>query len=188
MRKVAMQALVILGLAMLLQAIAGQARLPETNTILEVTDTIHGMSAVRFLYVELRSDGQAKWEKIADGGKVERHAPVLSPDDLASLVKGLNSLDTTRLYPKLGPYNAYTDTSAELIIEALISGTKRQFILWNPWPCGLPSCSMGNKKPMPSEVRALFCEISGLRATLANEPLPPMCVVSGLPKSKKPRK
>jgi len=144
-------------------------------TILSVTDVIHGMSTTRSLFVRLTGDGNLEGEGWGGDRGPSRHSVILPSEELAAVVKRLDALDVASLQPTMGPYNTYTDTSAELQISILVRGERKQYLLWNPWLCTLPSCSMGKKKQMPPAVRTLFCEISLLRSRISHEPLPPGC-------------
>jgi len=143
--------------------------------ILSVTEVIHGMSTKRSLFVRLTSDGNLEGEDWGGDRGPSRHSVTLPSEELATIVKRLDALDVARLRPTMGPYNTYTDTSAELQIQILVRGEGKQYLLWNPWLCTLPSCSMGKKKQMPRAVKTLFCEISLLRSRISREPLPPGC-------------
>ena len=144
-------------------------------TILSVTEVIHGMSTTRSLFVRLTGDGNLEDEDWGGDRGPSRHSVTLQSEELAAIVKRLDALDVAGLQPSMGPYNTYTDTSAELQIQILVRGERKQYLLWNPWLCTLPSCSMSKKKQMPRAVTSLFCEISLLRSRISREPLPPGC-------------
>jgi len=121
----------------------------DQQTILTVTDAIRSLSTTEFLFIQLKSGGQAEWENFDDGGKRQHNSSVLAAEELASIVRRLNSIDISNLPGKLGPYNTYTDTSAELKIQISTPKGDRTFSLINPWPCSLPSCSLGRKRQCP---------------------------------------
>src|SRR5215467_1435156 len=153
--------------------------------ILTVTDTIHGMDTVEFLFVQVTSDGKAEWEKFDTGWKRQRSSSVLVAEEFASIVQRLNSIDMSKLSGKMGPYNTYTDTSAELGIRVFTPTGETDISIINPWPCTVPSCSLGKKRAMPVEVKTLFCEVSALRSQVSGEPLPSSCKSTNTPPGKK---
>ena len=137
------------------------------------------------LFVRLASDGKTEWDTFLVAGKHEHHLSILTFDDVASTKRRLADIDTTSFLEEMGPYNTYTDSGAELKIRLATSAGERNFSILNPWPCALPSCSLGRKRPMPPRVKALFCEVSALRARVSSEPLPALCKIEPTPLQKK---
>jgi len=143
------------------------------------------MDTVEFLFVQVTSDGKAEWEKFDTGWKRQRSSSVLVAEEFASIVQRLNSIDMSKLSGEMGPYNTYTDTAAELRIRVSTPSGETDVSIINPWPCTLPSCSLGKKKAMPVELKTLFCEVSALRSQVSGEPLPSSCKSTNTPPGKK---
>ena len=143
----------------------------ESTVVLEATNIIHGIGHYvgKTLLVRVREDGTVEWEKDLDAFKRERHVKKLSPEDVDSIRGHLNLIDQSLFSANMGPFATYTDTFVELRVHLASNKQAKNFVLQNPWPCSLPSCSQKAKKEMPVEVRALLCEISSLRSSLARE-------------------
>jgi hypothetical protein len=130
------------------------------------------------LSVRLTSDGRVEWE---EAGQMEKcgkpvqnkpdalHSTTIAAEQVSAITQRLNGVDPETLQAKMGPYNRYVDTSVELLIRISTPKWSRGFSVSNPWP-------YYPLKPLPKELRTVICEISRLRAQVADEPAEPMCV------------
>jgi hypothetical protein len=144
--------------------------------ILESTNTIYRMGGKNSqLLIRLRQDGTVEWEEPRLDKSHKLRTASIPPEQVASISKRLAALKKDTFRAKMGPYRTYTDTSVELQIRTMTSSGSVAFLVLNPWLCQLPSCSMGNSKPMPKDVKTVICEVSELHAQLAGGSVDPMC-------------
>ena len=148
--------------------------------ILESVNTIYGIGRKQVeLLVRLKQDGTVEWDEPVwqkqGGWTYSRKSASIPPEQVVAISKRLAVLSKDSFQTKMGPYNSYTDTSVELQMRILISAGSVAFLVVNPWPCALPSCSMGKSKPIPRDVKASVCEANRLRAQLAGDTVDPMC-------------
>jgi len=160
--------------------VVAQSNNSQPILILESVNTIHGIGGKQVeLFVRLKQDGTVEWDKPVwqkqGGWTYSRKAASIPPDQVTAISKRLAVLNKDSFRTRMGPYNSYTDTSVELQMRILTSAGSVAFLVINPWPCGLPSCSMGKSKPLPEDVKAGICEASKLRAQLSGDPVDPMC-------------
>ena len=139
--------------------------------VIEATSTMHFIKNYtdRRLWVRLTKDGKVEWEESLQGKPYELHSAQVSPKQLVTVEQDLNSVDWGKVHGRMGPYNAYIDTSVEVRINALTTGGNRQFSVVNPWP-GSPV------KPMPPELKRILCELDDLHAQATGEPPHKMCL------------
>ena len=161
--------------------VVAQSNNSQPILILESVNTIYGIGGKQVeLLVRLKQDGTVEWDEPVwqkqGGWTYSRKAASIPPDQVTAISKRLVVvLNKDSLRTRMGPYNSYTDTSVELQMRILTSAGSVAFLVVNPWPCGLPSCSMGKSKPLPEDVKAGICEASRLRAQLSGDPVDPMC-------------
>lgn len=138
--------------------------------VVEATDSIGGIGGYeqKRLLVRLTSDGSVEWETVQWQKPNELHSAKIAPELAAAITRRLDEVDPEAIQPKMGPYNRYVDTSAELFIRINTPKWKRQFSVINPWP-------HWPLKPLPKELKIVICEVSRLRAQVAREPVEPMC-------------
>jgi hypothetical protein len=160
--------------------VVAQSNNSQPILILESVNTIYGIGGKQVeLFVRLKQDGTVEWDEPVwqkqGGWTYSRKAASIPPEQLTAIGKRLAVLNKDSFRIKMGPYNTYTDTSVELQMRILTSAGSVAFLVVNPWPCELPSCSMGKSKPIPEDVKAAVCEANKLRVQLAGGPVDPMC-------------
>jgi hypothetical protein len=89
----------------------------------------------------------------------------------------LNAVDQSLFRSQLGPYYVYIDTSDELQVRMKTKTGPVEFRLINPW-----SKEGMSQKPMPADVRIVFCEIDTLYAKNANRPVDEACKANDSPR------
>jgi hypothetical protein len=127
-----------------------------------------GQEAERLL-VRLTEDGKIEWDewKVFPGS--ERHTGSVSANVVSEVQHALNTIDQSLFRSQLGPYYGYIDTADELQVRMKTKTGPVEFRLINPWSSGRP------QKPMPTDVRIVFCEIDTLYAKNANHPVDEAC-------------
>lgn len=118
--------------------------------------------------MRLTSDGKVEWETAEWQKPNELHSGRVAPELVSAVTQRLDAVDAEAIQAKMGPYNRYVDTSAELLIRINSSKWNRQFSVLNPW-------LHWPVKPLPKELKAVICEVVWLRAQVAKEPVEPMC-------------
>ncbi len=147
-----------------------QSKQPQSQVVLEVWNVNYGIFNFRdeWLLVRLTSDGTVDWETTVALKSHKRHDAKVSAKEVTAIAERLRAIDGSGIKDRMGPYNTYTDTSVELKIQATLATGRRRFSVINPFPGYMP-------KPMPSDVKAIACEIYKLRSKVASEPLRPFC-------------
>jgi hypothetical protein len=173
----ALRACFLLGL---LESADAQTNSSQQILVLESTNTIFygdGHKDVQLL-VRLTQNGKVQWEEPVWqkqlGLSYKRRVASISPEQVGAIKERLDRIGRNSFHTKIGPYNTYTDTSVELRLRVHTSAGSLAFTVINPWPRD-PPYSSSKTKPLPTDVRAVICEASRLRAQLAGEPVPPMC-------------
>jgi hypothetical protein len=106
----------------------------------------------------------------------ERHTGSVSAKVVSEVQHALNTVDQSLFRSQLGPYYPYIDTADELQVRMKTKTGTVEFRLINPWPSGAP------KKPMPTDVRTVFCEIDTLYAKNANHAVDETCKTNDSPR------
>jgi hypothetical protein len=152
-----------------LSGCAQKQTLPSA-VVIEATSTQRAIKNYvdRRLWVRLRKDGTLEWEESAQGKQNELHSTRISPSQLATVEQDIRSIDWSKVQGRMGPYNAYIDTSYELQIRVATSGVEREFALLNPWP-GIV------EKPLPADLKELLCELDVLHARASGEGIHQIC-------------
>lgn len=149
---------------------------PTSRLLVEAINVIHGVGGTNEQILgRLTENGKLAWENQELTAKDVR-VVTLSEEQLASVKRHIDGIDWSKVSEKMGPYNTYTDSSVELRFRVAAPGGERRFSIINPWPCDLPSCSLGPKKPLPAEVKEIVCEIDRLHAQATNSKPDGMCV------------
>jgi hypothetical protein len=164
----------------LLKSADAQTNSSQQILVLECTKTIfsgNGHKDVQLL-VRLTQNGKVQWEEPVWqkqlGLSYKRRVAWISPEQVGAIKERIDRIDRNSFHTKIGPYNSYTDTSVELRLRVHTSAASLAFTVINPWPHD-PPYSSSKIKPLPTDVRAVICEASRLRAQLAGEPVPLMC-------------
>jgi len=168
-------------------AIACLALLPRmaaTQTpapiVVEATSLIHGIDGYeqKRLFVRLTSDGSVQWETAEWQKPNKLHSTKLASELVSAVIQRLDEVDPKAIRAKMGPYNVYKDTSAELVISISTLKWSRRFSVINPW-------SARSVKPLPGELKVVICEVDRLHARVAEEPVDAMCGDEGAADSQK---
>jgi hypothetical protein len=158
---------------------AGCARptTPVPGVVLEATLKHHGMGQeAERLLVRLTEDGKTEWDEWKAFPASERHTGSVSANVVSEVQHALNTVDQSVFRSQLGPYYGYTDTWNELQVRMKTKTGPVEFQLMNPWQSGRP------QKPMPTDVRIVFCEIDTLDAKNANHPIDEACKTNDSPR------
>jgi hypothetical protein len=118
--------------------------------------------------LRLSNDGKVEWETAQWQKPNELHSTRISPERVSAITQRLAGIDPKAIQAEMGPYNRYLDTGVELFIRVDTPKWKREFTVLNPW-------SDWRLKPLPTELKAVICEISRLQVEVAAEPVQPMC-------------
>lgn len=160
--------------------IAGCARptAPVPVVVLEATWLHHGMGQeAERLFVRLTEDGKVEWDEWKVFPASERHTGSVTANVVSDVQHALNAVDQSLFRSQLGPYYGYIDTSDELQVHMKTKRGPVEFRLINPWSKeGMP------QKPMPTDVRIVFCEIDTLYAKNANHPVDVACKTNDSPR------
>jgi hypothetical protein len=127
-----------------------------------------GQEAERLL-VRLTEDGKIEWDEWKVFPASERHTGSVSANVVSEVQHALNTVDQSVFRSQLGPYYGYTDTWNELQVRMKTKTGPVEFQLINPSQSGRPL------RPMPTDVRIVFCEIDALDAKNANHPVDEAC-------------
>ena len=156
-----------------------QPHVTSSGVVFEATNELtqfNGRTAR--LLVRLTDDGKVEWDKYVRRNVWEPQTSSISAERLSEIRRTLNSIDTSQLHGVMGPYHIYVDTSVELQIHMAARQGEVTFSVRNPWsPSVIPT-----RKLMPKEVRAVVCEIDGLHAQVAGDPVDQMCKESTSPR------
>lgn len=145
-----------------------QAQTPP-SVVIDATNSIQGDGGEqKELFVRLTSDGKVEWETTERQKPNELHSGRVAPELVSAITQRLDAVDPEAIQARMGPYNRYVDTSAELFIRIDTSKWKRQFSVVNPWP-------HWPVKPLPKELKTVICEVVRLREQVAKEAVRPMC-------------
>jgi hypothetical protein len=145
--------------------------------LLEATNWQWGIGGYRDkpLIVRLTTDGRIEWDAWTAPGVLKRHAGSVAPSVIAEVQALIDNLDRTKLREKMGPYFMNIDTGEDLHIRARAKAGRLRFTLANPWYTPMP------RKQMPSDIRALFCQIDDLYSQNIKRDRDPACAnVPGL--------
>lgn len=155
---------------------SAQSQASGSGVVLEVIQVLSGLHYTdKKLLLRMEKNGIVEWDA-AKRGSYERRKTTMTLEQVQSVQQGFVAIQQSGVLPKnMGPYNTYTDTSVELRIRITSPNGEHRFRIINPWPCGMPSCSMAKATPLPRQVKLMFCEISKLRAQVADEPIEKMC-------------
>jgi hypothetical protein len=135
-----------------------------------------GQEAERLL-VRLTEDGKVEWDEWKVFPASERHTGSVSANVVSDVQHALNAVDQSLFRSQLGPYYGYIDTSDELQVRMKTKRGPVEFRLINPW-----SKERMPQKPMPTDVRIVFCEIDTLYAKNANHPVDVACKTNDSPR------
>jgi len=158
---------------------AGCARptAPVPVVVLEATHIHHGMGQeAERLLVRLTEDGKIEWDEWKAFPASERHTGSVSANVVSEVQHALNTVDQSLFRSQLGPYYVYIDTSDELQVRMKTKTGPVEFRLINPWSHWRPL------KPMPTDVRIVFCEIDSLYAKNANHAVDETCKANDSPR------
>ncbi|SRR6266852_469919 len=185
--------ILVIAIALLLVCVPSTAAAPKTpstkpKVVLECWSIYRGIGPYveKTLFVRLTEDGALTWDEAEAASSYKRKKSKISSESASEIKQWLDSIDRSHLRKYLGPYNTYTDTSVQLVIYAPKKVGESPFTIGNPWPCRLPSCSLGPKKPMPDSVKLFVCEADSLRSRASSTSPHPMCGQLDLPKTKRP--
>ncbi len=160
-------------------AMAGCARptAPVPVVVLEATWIHHGMGQeAKRLFVRLTEGGKIEWDEWKAFPASERHTGSVSANVVSEVQHALDTVDQSLFRSQLGPYYFYIDTSDELQVRMKTKTGPVEFRLINPWSRGMP------QKPMPTDVRIVFCEIDTLYAKNANHAIDETCKTRDSPR------
>jgi hypothetical protein len=144
---------------------------PAPVVVLEATRIHHGMGQeASWLLVRLTEDGKIEWDEWKKFPASERHAGSVSASMVSEVQRVLDSADQSAFRPQMGPYYIYIDTSDELQVRMKTKTGPVEFQLINPWSDGL-----SQQKPMPTDVKIVFCMIDALNAKNARHPIDETC-------------
>jgi hypothetical protein len=163
-------------------AMAGCARptAPVPVVVLEATEIHHGMGQeAERLLVRLTEDGKIEWDEWKAFPASEHHNGSVSANVVSEVQHALNTVDPSLFRSQLGPYYAYIDTSDELRVRMKTKTGPVEFRLINPWSSGITAMP---QKPMPTDVRIVFCEIDALYAKNANHAVDETCKTNDSPR------
>ena len=138
--------------------------------LLEATLTRHGIGGFRHssLLVRLAEDGNVEWDdlewdptpKASDAKGVDvyrniRNVTTIGSDKVVFIERRLGSLDLQNVQDRMGPYNAYIDSSYEIQVRmAKAASNSMVFSVSNPW-CGEGETCF-NSRPLPSNLLSYF--------------------------------
>src|ERR1700721_3550317 len=135
------------------------------KVLLDATDTVHGIGGYKNtrMLVRLTDDGRVEWDKWVNKGW-QRNTSWISPAEVTSIKRRLETVDETKITSKMGPYNIYVDTSVELSIRMATRTGLISFSVIDPWSSNLPRDALGEGRipPMPDAVESVVCEIDVL--------------------------
>jgi hypothetical protein len=150
---------------------------PVPVVVLEATLKHHGMGQeAECLFVRLTEDGKIEWDEWKAFPASERHTGSVSANVVSEVQHTLNTVDQSLFRSPLGPYYVYIDTWDELQVRMKTKTGPVEFQLMNPWDSGM------KQKPMPTDVRIVFCEIDTLEAKNANHPVDEACKIGDSPR------
>jgi len=151
-----------------------QSRVPAPIVVLEATETVHGIGGYQDgqMLVRLTNDGKVEWDKWV-GKAWERQISSVTAERVSGIKRRLDAIDKSGVRAEMGPYYSYVDTSVELRIRITTSQGELSFSVMNPWSCDLPTCL--SRKPLPTDVKTVVCEISALQAQVADTSVDQMC-------------
>jgi hypothetical protein len=143
----------------------------QPAVLLQATLTNHGIGGFRHssLLVRLTDDGKVEWDDLEWSPASTRKMTIVGLETVASIERRLGPMDLTGIRDKMGPYNAYIDTSYDIGIRMRRASFEPiEFTVINPW-CGESETCIDSKR-MPQNLLSILCEIEDLRAEVAQKP------------------
>jgi hypothetical protein len=125
------------------------------------------------LFVRVWSDKKVQYQKF--DGDSTLVTSTISDDQLSSLQRRLDVIDTSKIKEHTKPYHTYEHSSQEWQIGIYSRGSGFNFTVINPWPEAVPGPKLRQGKRLPKEVKAIICECSKIRALVSGEPANPSC-------------
>jgi hypothetical protein len=147
----------------------------SAKVILESVDTYRSMNRIvgTSLFIRVWSDRRVEYQKNDENNTFA--TATISDQQLTSLRKRLDAIDTRKIKEQMGAYNTFEDSSVEMQIRFAVRGADLSFSVTNPFPEGVPGPSLRKGKRLPKDIRDLICECYRVRTSVAHEPIYPFC-------------